>query len=153
MIMQMRCASYMAKLVRKDYFTAPAEDVFTAATLTLAHALGRDDLGRLAAGAKADIIVIDLTGRDTLRYGPIRDPIRMLVECGIGDDVETVIVDGRTCVENRRVLGVDLADLRAKAQEEGERMWSGVAGWDPLGRTAEERNPWSYPLRARTDYM
>jgi hypothetical protein len=40
------------------------------------------------------MIVIDLSGRNTLRYGPVRDPVKSVVECGIGDDVELVIVDG-----------------------------------------------------------
>jgi cytosine/adenosine deaminase-related metal-dependent hydrolase len=132
MIMQMRCASYMAKMLTGSYAAAPAGEVFNAATLGLADALGRADLGRLAPGAKADIVVIDLAGGDTLRGGPVRDPIRTLVECGIGDDVEMVIVDGRTCVENRRVLGVDLADLRSssvmqKSPNETLRPWSNCA--------------------------
>lgn len=149
MIMQMRAASYMAKTVSRDYFAAPAEQLFDAVTLACARALGRDDIGRLAPGAKADIIVIDLSGGDTLRYGPVRDPIRTLIECGVGDDVETVIVDGRTCVAERRVIGVDLLALRQAAQAEAEQQWSGVAGWDPLGRTVDERSPWSFPLRPR----
>ena len=147
MIMQMRAASYMAKMVTRDYFTAPAQELFDAATLAGARALGRQDIGKLSPGAKADIVVIDLTARDTLRYGPVRDPVRLLVECGIGDDVETVIVDGRTCVAERRLIGVDLDALRKTVQAEAETQWSGVAGWDPLGRTADERSPWSYPLR------
>ena len=39
--------------------------------------------------------------------GPYRDPIKALVQCGTGDDVDRVIVDGRTVVEDGRVVGVD----------------------------------------------
>ena len=70
-----------------------------------ARSLGRDDIGRLSPGAKADIIVIALDGRGTLRFGPVRDPIKSLVDCGIGDDVETVIVDGKVCTEDGRIPG------------------------------------------------
>ena len=94
MIMQMRTASYVGKIASRNLKAASAAEVFEAATLGGARSLGRDDLGRLMPGAKADIVIIDLTGRDTLRMGPVRDPIKSLVECGIGDDVDTVIVDG-----------------------------------------------------------
>lgn len=147
MLMQMRTASYFGKMLAKDLAAASAPEVFTAATLGGAKSLGRDDLGRLAPGAKADIIVIDLSGRDTLRYGPVRDPIRSLVECGVGDDVETVIVDGRTCMENRVIPGLDLAALRAAAQKAGEYMWDHWQEWDPQQRTSAQVNPWSFPLQ------
>src|SRR5207237_7117277 len=93
-IMPMRIASCFGKVMSHNLFAASAGDFFAAATLGGARALGRDDLGRLAPGAKADIVLIDLATRDALRFGPVRDPIKALVECGIGDDVVTVIVDG-----------------------------------------------------------
>ena len=146
MVMQMRTASYFGKVIGRNLLAASAAEVFDAATLGGARALGRDDLGRLAPGARADILVIDLSGGDTLRYGPVRDPIKSLVECGIGDDVETVVVDGVVRVESGRIPGVEVAALRAKAQAAAEEVWSRVQEWDPLGRTAEQMSPWSYPL-------
>ena len=120
--------------------------MFEAATLGGARALGRTDLGRLAPGAKADIVVIDLETRDSLRFGPVRDPIKALVECGIGDDVVTVIVDGVLRMRDRVIPGVDLAAVRRAAQDAGEQVWGRVQEWDPLGRTAEQISPWSFPL-------
>lgn len=146
LIMQMRMASYFGKVIGGNLFAASAAEVFEAATLGGARALGRDDLGRLAPGARADILVIDLSGRDTLRMGPVRDPIKALVECGIGDDVEMVVVDGVTRVEGGRVAGVDLDALRREAQAAAEEVWARLREWDPLGRTAEEMSPWSFPL-------
>jgi 5-methylthioadenosine/S-adenosylhomocysteine deaminase len=145
MIMQMRMASYFGKVAARNLRAASAGEVFAAATLGGARSLGRPDLGRLAPGAKADIVVIDLSGRDSLRLGPVRDPIKSLVECGIGDDVDTVIVDGVTRVAGGRVAGVDLAALRAEAQAAAERIWGGWAAWDPLGRTADEMCPFAFP--------
>jgi 5-methylthioadenosine/S-adenosylhomocysteine deaminase len=146
LIMQMRIASYFGKVISHNLFAAPAAEVFEAATLGGARALGRDDLGRLVPGAKADIVLVDLGGRDTLRFGPVRDPIKALVECGIGDDVVTVIVDGIVRMRDRVIPGVDLAAVRAQAQEAGEAVWRRVQEWDPLGRTAEQISPWSFPL-------
>ena len=146
LIMQMRIASYFGKVMSHNLFAASAAEVFEAATLGGARALGRDDLGRLAPGAKADIVVIDLATRDALRFGPVRDPVKALVECGIGDDVVTVIVDGAVRMRDRAIPGVDLAALRRQAQEAGEAVWGRVQEWDPLGRTAEQMSPWSFPL-------
>jgi cytosine/adenosine deaminase-related metal-dependent hydrolase len=146
MIMNMRTASYLGKIMSHTYFAATAGDVFRAATLGGAMSLGRDDLGRLTAGARADIIIIDLSGRGTLRYGPVRDPVKSVVECGVGDDVDTVIVDGKVCMEGGVIPGVDFAKLRDAAQAAGEQVWATLADWDPLGRTAEEACPWCYPM-------
>ena len=146
LIMNMRIASYAGKVITHDLFAATAAEVFTAATLGGARALGRDDLGRLAPGAKADLLIIDLSGRDTLRLGPVRDPIKSLVECGIGDDVETVIVDGVVRMSDRKIPGVDFAAIRREAQAAGEGIWSRLPEWDPLGRTADQMSPWSFPL-------
>jgi 5-methylthioadenosine/S-adenosylhomocysteine deaminase len=146
LIMQMRTASYFGKVLSHDLFAASAAQVFEAATLGGARALGRDDLGRLAPGAKADLVLIDLATRDTLRFGPVRDPIKALVECGIGDDVVTVVVDGVVRMRDRSIPGVDLAALRRQAQEAAEAVWQRVQEWDPLGRTAEQMSPWSFPL-------
>jgi 5-methylthioadenosine/S-adenosylhomocysteine deaminase len=145
-IMQMRMASYFGKVIGHNLRAASAAEVFEAATLGGARALGREDLGRLRPGAKADIAIIDLTGGDSLRYGPVRDPIKALVECGIGDDVETVIVDGVVLMNARAIPGVDLGALRRSAQASGEAIWGAWQEWDTLGRAADEMSPWSFPL-------
>jgi 5-methylthioadenosine/S-adenosylhomocysteine deaminase len=145
MIMNMRTASYMGKVMSHTYFAAGAGEVFEAATLGGAISVGRDDLGRLSPGALADIIIIDLSGRNTLRYGPVRDPVKSVVECGVGDDIDTVIVDGRICMEGGIIPGVNFGELGAAAQKAGEAIWATLPDWDPLGRTAEEACPWCYP--------
>src|ERR1700680_826706 len=76
MILQMRNASYFGKVPSRNLKAATAAQVFEAATLGGAHTVGRDDIGRLAPGTKADIIIVGLTGNDTLRMGPVRDPIK-----------------------------------------------------------------------------
>lgn len=149
MLMQMRTASYMGKVMGEDLNSATAAEVFEAATLNGAKSLGRDDIGRLCAGAKADIILVDLTGNGTLRYGPIRDPIKSLVECGIADDIETVIVDGVVRMQDRKIPGVDLERVRTAAQRAGDYMWAHWNDWDPLMRTAEQMNPYSFPVMNR----
>src|SRR5207244_8925051 len=74
LIMQMRTASYFGKVTSRDLSAASAAEVFEAAPLGGARALGRDDLGRLAPGACAGIVVIDLTVGGTRGYGPEPGP-------------------------------------------------------------------------------
>jgi 5-methylthioadenosine/S-adenosylhomocysteine deaminase len=145
MVLQMRNASYFGKVSSRNLKAATAGEVFEAATLGGARSVGRTDIGRLEPGARADILVIDMTGRDSLRMGPVRDPIKSLVDCGIGDDIDTVIVDGIVRVENGRIPNVDMASLRSQAQAAGERIWNGWANWDPHGRTADQMSPFSFP--------
>lgn len=145
MIMNMRIASYMGKLNDRHFGAAPAADVFSAATLGGAKSLGRDDLGRISKGALADVIVIDLSGRDSLRFGAVRDPIKALVECGVGDDVDTAIIDGVIRMKDRKVFGCDLDALRIENQKAAQEVWDGWIEADPLCRSADEMSPWSFP--------
>lgn len=144
MVLQMRNASYFGKVASRNLKAATAAEVFEAATLGGARSVGRTDLGRLAVGARADIVIVDMTGRDSLRMGPVRDPIKSLVDCGIGDDVDTVIVDGVVRMEGGRIPNVDFGVLRAQVQEAGDRIWGGWANWDPHGRTADQMSPFSF---------
>ncbi len=146
MIMNMRTASYMGKIMSDTYFAATAGEVFAAATLGGARSVGRNDLGKLEPGALADIIIVDFAGRNSLRYGPVRDPIKSLIECGVGDDVDTVIVNGKICMENGIIPDVDIPKLLADAQAAGEQVWASLPEWDPLGRNAEEACPWCYSM-------
>ena len=135
-ISEMRWAQATNKLVDGSVFAAPAEAVFEAATLGGARALGRDDLGRLAPGAKADLVVVDL---DQPRVGVVRDPIRALVESAVGDYVRTVVVDGRVVVEDGIVPAVDWREVRDASQQASEAYWQAYGGWDYEGKSADER--------------
>jgi cytosine/adenosine deaminase-related metal-dependent hydrolase len=123
MVMEMRHAAVMGKVAERHRAAVTARDVFNAATLGGAKALGRGDLGRLAPGAKADLLVIDLTGIHTaLTY----DPIKTLVYFGSQRDIETVVVNGRTVVENGRIPGLDEEKLAREADEVNQRWAMGT---------------------------
>ena len=89
-------------------------DVFNAATLGGCRFIERDDLGRLAPGARADILVIDLDRLGSLVY---HDPIKALIDAGSGRDIDTVIVDGKTLVQGGRLTRVDEEAVYARARE------------------------------------
>jgi 5-methylthioadenosine/S-adenosylhomocysteine deaminase len=142
MISEMRWAALLCKIMEHDFAVATAGEILSAATLAGARALRREDIGRLAPGAKADIVVVDL---QRTRIGPYRDPIKALVNCATTDDVERVIVDGRTVVEGGRVGGVDETALLREAQQEAERVWATVPDWHWQGLTADEFSPLALP--------
>jgi cytosine/adenosine deaminase-related metal-dependent hydrolase len=144
MIHEMRWAALMSRMADESFMVGKPRDVFDAATLGGARHLGRDDLGRLAPGAKADIIVIDLL---QMHYGAVHDPIKAIVECGSGRDVETVIVDGEPLIEDGKALRVDEAALLREVQAEGERLWHAVSDWHWTGKTVDDVVPPSYPVR------
>jgi cytosine/adenosine deaminase-related metal-dependent hydrolase len=145
LISEMRLASLMCRFAEGSFRVGRARDVFDAATLGGARALGRDDLGRLKPGAKADIVIVDLRAA---HFGAVHDPIRSLVEYASGGDIDTVIVDGRPLLEGKQALAIDEAKLLADVQESGERAWDAVPAWHWNHATVDEISPMSYPVVA-----
>ena len=92
-----------------------AADFYNAATLGGAKALGRNDIGRLCPGAKADITVFDLSG---FHIGQIIDPVRSMVLAGSGRDFRAAYIDGRPVMADFRVTGADHEALAARAQRQ-----------------------------------
>lgn len=115
-------------------YRANEADVYRMATLGGAYALGREDLGRLCPGAKADIITVDLTG---LRTVPVEDPIRTLVMNTTGADVKNVIIDGRQVLKDGALPGFDWDALRPQAQRGFDKFRSSYS-WFDAGRTPED---------------
>jgi hypothetical protein len=83
-----------------------------------------------------------------LRYAPTFDPIKSLIECGIGDDVSTVIVDGMVRMQESVIKSVDIGTLRDQVQREAEANWANWSDTDTFGRTAEELSPSSFPTES-----
>ena len=79
----MRMAAVVCKIVEHDAEVAAAKDVFAMATTGGADALGRPDLGRLAPGCRADIVLVRI---DTPKAAPVYDPFKFLVLAATGDD-------------------------------------------------------------------
>lgn len=139
---EMRWAAVLGKVVEGDPRVATAGDVFTSATLGGARALRRDDLGRIAPGAKADLLLFNL---DTLGMAPVRDPIRNLVFSATRQDLDTVLIDGRTVVKGGRIEGIDEATVARDLQAAAERLWAKIPERDWATRRVEEISPPSFP--------
>src|SRR5215813_1204285 len=138
----MRWAAVVSKIVERNTEATTAAHVFDAATLGGARALGRDDLGRLAPGAKADMV---LWKGASWGMTPLRDPVRNLVYNATAEDVDRVWVDGRLVVAGGRVLAADEKTIFAALQAAGERMWPRMRQFDWAGRDADGLSPQTYP--------
>lgn len=114
-----RAGSMISRFHEKDIEDSTFADFFRAATLGGAKFLGRDDLGRLAAGAKADIIAIDLDG---YHMGISDDPIRTMIMSGSGRDIKLTIINGRIVMKDRKIPGQDLKEIQLKGQSYFEKM-------------------------------
>jgi cytosine/adenosine deaminase-related metal-dependent hydrolase len=142
MIEGLRYTAVVSKIVDRQTEVATAADVFNAATLGGAKALGRDDLGRIAPGAKADLL---LWKGASLTMTPLRDPIRNIVYSATADDLDTVLIDGEVRLRDGQIPGVDLAALTRDLQAAGERMWANVSKGDWANRTIDEMAPQTFP--------
>ena len=134
-IREMGLAATLSKVVEGEPRVATSRDLFNSVTLSAAKALGRDDLGRIAPGCKADIVIVKM---NSINMSPVRDPIRNLVMSGNNGDVSTVIIDGRVVVEDGGVPGVDEERLAENLQREQERIWDMLPSTDVFGRTIDE---------------
>ena len=145
-IREMRWAAIMAKVAHGARGgVGTAREVFDAATINGARWLGRDDLGRLTKGAKADINIINLTAPN---MGPVTDPIQNLVYFGQSHNVKTVIVDGVKVVDQFRHLSLDGKTLVRQSEGTFDRMRDYWIQWDETGKlTKDDLPPPTYPMR------
>lgn len=114
MLEELRTAAFLQKSATADPLALPAYAALQLATVNGARALGYapGELGVVAEGALADLIVVDL---QKPHMQPVHNVVSNLVYCGKAADVETVVVDGRIVVDSRRIAGVDLPELYRQA--------------------------------------
>jgi cytosine/adenosine deaminase-related metal-dependent hydrolase len=96
----------------------PAGKVLEMTTIDAAKALGMEkEIGSLEAGKKADIILIDWFKP---RLMPMNMPVYRIVYYANGEDVSTVLVDGRVLMRDRKVLSVNEEAALTMAQKEAD---------------------------------
>ena len=85
-----------------------------------ARALHRDDLGRIAPGAAADLLAVDL-GQAHLQ--PVADPIKTFAWNGRSSDIALSMVAGEILVENGRYTRGDEVEIVAAGAAAIEKVW------------------------------
>lgn len=109
-----------------------AEEVLRLATTGGAAVLGRDDIGYLAPGMAADLVLIDL---EQIGFaGGRHDPVAALVGSGDSHIVDTTIVNGRVVVRGGRLVGADEAEIVRRANRISDGMLERAARFDREGR-------------------
>jgi len=142
LIEELRWATVLARIAAEDIRAVEMADVFHAATVGGARALLREDLGRLAPGAKADLVLVDLRNPWMM---PARDPLRSLIFHAADRAVRDVYVGGERVVADGRVLTLDQAGALDRLTAAQRRMEAAVPARDARGRRSEEIAPLSLP--------
>jgi len=143
LVEEMRKAAVLARIAARDIETVTTSDLLNAATVGGAKALLRDDLGRIAANKKADLVLVDLT---LPQMRPARDPLRSFVYHAGDRAVRDVFVDGRQVVAKGLVLTLDQTAAAERLAVAQRRMLEAAPRRDYRGRSAEQIVPLSLPL-------
>lgn len=102
---EMNLAALLQKGNDRVCDTMVASDFIPMATVNGAAAQGRPDCGRMQAGAKADLVLIDLDAVNSL---PIHDPVTALLYSVSSSNVLMTMIDGRILYENGSYTTVDI---------------------------------------------
>ncbi|MDR7554511.1 MAG: 8-oxoguanine deaminase [Armatimonadota bacterium] len=97
-----------------------AREVLRIATRGGAACLGRDDIGALVPGRRADVALFDV--EDLAHAGAARDPVAALVYCAPGR-VKHLVVDGRVVVRDFHLVTADEEAIAAQ----GHRLARAIA--------------------------
>ena len=116
----LRLMAMVAKHEGGDPRVLTVGQALTIATRESARVFGLpDDLGHLAPGFLADLILVDLSGPHNQ---PTHDPAANLVYSARGSDVRTVICNGRVLMRDRELLTLDKAEITGRVGESMERL-------------------------------
>ncbi len=117
LVTELRQALWSARQGTGDPAALTAADALDMGTRGGADCLGRDDIGRLEPGARADLVV--WPGGD---LGDVPDPVEALV---LGPDrtARHVLVGGEPVVRDGEVVGLDLAAAHRELAARARRLW------------------------------
>ena len=121
MFEEMKTAAYLQKIRSLNPTEIKAYDILKMATIEGAKVLGlENDIGTIEEGKKADIILIDI---NKPHLYPSNDIATNLVYSANGSDVETVIIDGKIVMQDRKVNCIDEKDLYEKIGQNLGRLF------------------------------
>ena len=121
----------------RDERLMPPGKLLEMVTIDAASGLGMADrIGSLEPGKQADLITVDLRRP---HLAPANMPVWRVVCFANGQDVDTVVVDGRVLMQGRRVPHVDVAGVLAEAESETAAMLTRT-GFAPM--LAEPASIW-----------
>ena len=117
---ELRIAGASQRQLTGDQEVMPALKILEMVTVDAAEAIGMgDQLGTLAPGYLADVIILDFQG---LHTAPNYSLLNNIVYCCNGRDVNTVIVNGKIVVRDGELTTFDEAELVQLAEEKGRAL-------------------------------
>lgn len=120
----MKFAALVAKAQTRDTTALPAYQALEMATSLGAKALGLGkEIGTLEAGKKADILLVNLKKPHLTPLGNI---VSHLVYAASRDDVDTVIIDGKILMKNRKLTCLDEGEVMKEINKNIIRKFKGV---------------------------
>ena len=132
MVEVMRTGLFMERIRRQDGRQPSPEQALRWATANGYRALGIDDGGVLAAGNRADLIMVELRQAHLV---PVVRVVSSFVHQGQPRDVTAVMVDGRWLMRDGKVLTMDEAGIVAEADRIGRDAWARMLAARPELKT------------------
>jgi cytosine/adenosine deaminase-related metal-dependent hydrolase len=134
----MKTAALMHKISSPDFTQWPtSREILSLATRGGARSETLDsEIGSLAPGMKADIILVDLRTR---YFTPLHNIYNQLVYCEPGSSVTHSIINGKLVMEDGKILTVDANGLLAELRSIMSDYW----------QTQEERHTLEFPRKVR----
>jgi 8-oxoguanine deaminase len=123
MLVEARQALLLNRLAR-GASAVTVQDALRMATVEGARCLGRDDVGSIAVGKRADIALFDLR---EISYSGAEDALSALLLCA-PTRVITLIIEGRVVVEDGVLRGISLDPILQRHR----RMAAKIVGHPPL---------------------
>lgn len=123
---EMDTAAKLHKVFAKDPKVVSAEQAFMMATIGGARALHMENLiGSLETGKRADIVIVDF---DDLNQTPFYNVYSSLVYATKADNVNTVIIDGKIVMRERRLLTLNENAIKKDANLYRQKIINSLSG-------------------------
>lgn len=117
----MRIALISARILHGSVSFPEPELMLQMATLNGARALHMEDkIGSVEVGKAADLVIVDY---DKLHLTPSMNIFGNLIHLGLGNDIDTVMVNGRVVVESGHVTTINEKELMRDARRIAELKW------------------------------
>ena len=123
---EMDTAAKLHKLISNDPKVMTALEAFELATIRGARALHLEkEIGSIEKGKRADLVIVN---RDSLNQIPVYNIYSDLVYATKASDVETVIINGRVVMRDRRLLTLNEAAIKEEARQFREKIIKSLGG-------------------------
>lgn len=123
---EMDTAAKLHKLISNDPKVMTAREAFELATISGARALHLEkEIGSIEKGKRADLVIVN---RDSLNQIPVYNIYSDLVYATKASDVETVIINGKIVMRDRRLLTLNETAIKEEARMFREKIIKSLGG-------------------------